>query len=210
MNSKNTNHKRDFLSFFNKRSLYNWSIKLFILLIFISPNEIYAQACCSGGVPLGGSFGLGTANKNSLQFLFTYDFNAINSLINVSDKLDDDTRKRTTHTSILEVNYGLNDRFTITGLFPFIRQERNILTYDNSNEVTVAQGFGDVILMLKYRLLNQQNNKNWELVLGGGVKLPSGKTTHVNNNGLVLPADMQPGSGSLDGICRKVSCLFQS
>ncbi len=176
-------------------------IHLLLLGLFLIPvNHIYAQACCSGGVPLGGSFGLGTADNKSWQVLFTYDFNAINSLVDVSQNLNDDTRSRTTQTSLLEINYGFNDRLTFTTLIPYIRQERNIKSYGGTNDISIAQGFGDILFMLKYRILKPTINQNWEFVVGGGIKLPSGKTTHKSNQGFVLAADMQPGSGSLDGI----------
>ena len=162
------------------------------------PIGLLSQTCCSGGVPLGGSFGLGTADNNSLQFLITYDYNAINTLIDVSTKLDDDSRRRTTHSTILEVNYGLNNRFTLTGLIPFIRQERRIQTFDGSTELTSAQGLGDMVFLLKYRMLDPAIHTDWEWVIGGGLKFPTGKISHKNNIGLILAADMQTGSGSLD------------
>lgn len=71
-----------------------------------------AQTCCSGGVPLGGNLGLGAAEGKSLQVLATYDYNAINDLVSFSDQLEDDTRSRTTHSSIIELNYGFNQRFS--------------------------------------------------------------------------------------------------
>jgi len=37
-------------------------------------------------------------------------------------------------------------------------------------------------------------------VVGAGPKFPTGRTTFANNLGLALPADMQPGSGSWDGL----------
>jgi hypothetical protein len=78
-----------------------------VLFIFAAPFGSAAQTCCSGGVPLGGSLGLGTAESQSLQVLVTYDYNAINDLVSFSERLDDDTRSRTTQSSIIEINYGL-------------------------------------------------------------------------------------------------------
>lgn len=168
------------------------------LSVLFFPFALSAQTCCSGGVPLGGSFGLGTADNNALQFLLTYDYNALHTLFDRTEVLDDPTRKRNTQSTILEINYGLSNRFTITGLFPYIRQERKIETYDGSTEVTSAQGLGDILFLLKYRMLDPVKNPDWEWVVGGGFKLPSGKTDHKNAQGLTLAADMQPGSGSFD------------
>lgn len=158
-----------------------------------------AQACCSGGVPLGGSLGLGAADNQSLQVLLTYDYNAIDDLVSFSEQLEDDTRSRTTQSSIVEINYGLNSRFSITGVVPFVKQSRVIQGFSGEN-TTNTQGLGDMVFLLKYRLINPEKLSNIEWVIGAGPKLPTAKTDFTNNQGFTLPADMQPGSGSLDGI----------
>ncbi len=170
----------------------------FIILTF--PLTVYPQACCSGGVPLGGSLGLGTADNKSVQFLFTYDYNLLNDLIDRSELLKDDTRSRTTHSAMLEVNYGLSSRFSLAAVIPFIRQERNIRSFGGTNDFTTTQGMGDAVLMIKYRILNAAQSPNSEWVIGVGPKFSTGRTNYVNNDGFTLAADMQPGSGSLDGI----------
>jgi hypothetical protein len=169
------------------------------LLIFAFTFRGTAQTCCSGGVPLGGSLGLGTAESQSLQVLLTYDYNAINDLVSFSEQLDDDTRSRTTQSSIVEINYGLNNRFSLTGVVPFIRQTRAIHAY-SGEDFTATQGLGDMVFLVKYRLINPENISEIDWVIGAGPKIPTAKTDFTNNQGLTLPADMQPGSGSLDGI----------
>ncbi len=158
------------------------------------------QACCSGGVPLGGSLGLGTAAKRSLQVLVTYDYNNLSDLMDGSEYLGDNTRQRVTQSALLEINYGLSERWGIAGVLPYIRQERIIKSSVNPDDFSKAQGMGDALLLLKYRLLNSEFPSQWEWVAGAGPKLPSGRTDHTGNNGFVLAADMQAGSGSFDGI----------
>lgn len=158
-----------------------------------------AQTCCSGGVPLGGSLGLGAAKSKSLQVLVTYDYNAINDLLSSSELLEDDTRSRTTQSSIIEINYGLNRRWSLTGVVPFIRQTRTIQAF-SGEDFTAAQGIGDLVFLAKYRPFKPERFSNFDLVLAAGPKLPTARTDHVNNQGLTLAADMQPGSGSLDAI----------
>ncbi len=172
----------------------------FALFMLVAPNLLYSQACCSGGVPLGGSLGLGTAESKSLQVLFTYDYNVLNDLMDGSEQLKDNTRSRTTHSSIIEINYGLTKRFTLTGVVPFIRQERSIRSYGGAEDFTSTQGLGDVVFLIKYRLFDPTKKPDLEWVIGAGPKFPTGKTDYTNNDGLVLVADMQPGSGSFDGI----------
>jgi hypothetical protein len=176
-----------------------WASVLGVLFIFAAPFGSAAQTCCSGGVPLGGSLGLGTAESQSLQVLVTYDYNAINDLVSFSERLDDDTRSRITQSSIVEINYGLNNRWSFTGVVPFIRQTRNIQAFAGE-DFTAIQGLGDMVFLAKYRLVNSANLSNIDWVVAAGPKVPTAKSDHVNNQGLTLAADMQPGSGSLDGI----------
>lgn len=177
-----------------------WGYFVLIVLVIVTPSLVKAQTCCSGGVPLGGSLGLGAADNHSLQLLLTYDNNSINDLVSFSEKLDDDTRSRSTQSSIIELSYGLHKRLSLTGVFPYIRQTRRIQGYLGQEDFTAVQGLGDVVLLAKYRLLNPNNSKNMDWIIGAGPKIPTAKTNFRNNQGLVLPADMQPGSGSLDGI----------
>lgn len=177
-----------------------WRFVCGVALMLAFPFIISAQTCCSGGVPLGGSLGLGAAEGKSLQVLVTYDYNAINDLVNFSDKLDDNTRSRTTHSSIIELNYGLTHRFSFTAVIPFIRQTRTIQGYNGIVNFTATQGLGDMVFLAKYRLINPEKVSEAEWVIGAGPKIPFARTNFTNNQGLVLPADMQPGSGSIDGI----------
>lgn len=169
------------------------------MLSLAAPVILTAQTCCSGGVPLGGSLGLGAAENKSLQVLVTYDYNAINDLVSFSDQLEDNTRSRTTQSSIIEINYGLSHRWSITGVAPSIRQTRTIQAF-SGKDFTAVQGIGDMVFLAKYRPFNSERFTNFDLVVAAGPKLPTARTDHVNNQGLTLAADMQPGSGSLDGI----------
>ena len=128
----------------------------------------------------------------------TYDYNRLDDLVDVSELLDDDTRTRNTHSFLLETNYGLTKRLTLTGLVSVIRQERDITSDFGPGEFTAAQGLGDAVLLAKYRLLDENQGAPLEVVVGGGPKIPVGRTNFRNNNDLELPADMQPGTGAWD------------
>ncbi len=174
-----------------------WTVILFFVLI--PKPELLAQACCSGGVPMGGTLGLGTTDAKSLQVLVTYDNNIINDLVDVRSLLQDETRSRQTRSAIIEVNYGLSEKWAIAAFIPYVTQERRILGFDFTEEFTSAQGLGDIIFLLKYNLINPEKNPKLQWVVGAGPKIPTGKTDFNNNSGLIMTADMQPGSGSLDG-----------
>lgn len=179
---------------------FNLSIAVAVLtLFFANPAALLAQTCCSGGVPLGGSLGLGAAEGKSLQVLLTYDYNAINDLFNSSEQLEDDTRSRTTQSSIIEINYGLNERWSLTSVVPFVRQTRTIQAF-MGEDFTAVQGIGDLVVLAKFRTFKPERFSNFDLVVAAGPKLPTARTDHVNNQGLTLAADLQPGSGSVDAI----------
>lgn len=162
--------------------------------------DVMGQACCSGGVPVGGTLGLGTAEPGSVQFLLTYDHNVIRDLMDAKTVLEDDTRSRLTRSALLEVNYGIHERFALAIVLPYVRQERSIREYNNQIGFTSAQGLGDMVFLLKYRMLNPQTNPDSEWLVGAGPKIPTGRTGFKNNQGLTMVADMQPGSGSVDGM----------
>ena len=178
------------------------NIKLACLFFLMTSvlQDAFSQACCSGGVPVGGTLGLGTAEPKSVQFLLTYDHNVIRDLMDAKTLLADDTRSRLTRSFLMEVNYGIHERFALTMVLPYVRQERSIREYNNQIGFTRAQGLGDMVFLLKYRMLNPESNPNREWVVGAGPKIPTGRTDFKNNQGLSMVADMQPGSGSVDGM----------
>ncbi len=168
---------------------------LFILLAFCS--NAFTQ-CCSGGVPISGSLGLTSTEGKTIHLSLTYDYNALNDLFESDRSLDDKSRKRITHSGLLEVNYGLTGRITLTGMVSAVRQERIIHTRTGERNFDATNGPGDAILMIKYRLITPDMLPGYSLTIGSGPKIPLGRTNLKNNLGLALPADMQPGSGAWD------------
>ena len=161
--------------------------------------QLYSQACCSGGTPLLGSLELPAAQKNNGQLMLTYNYNSLTDLIDNTRKLDDDTRKRTTHSFILESSYGINYRLSVTTIFSFIQQERRIFLagQENPSDILTSNGIGDAMVLLKYNLLSLEDGKKSIVTLGAGPKFPIGSST-TTDNGILLPADMQSGTGAWD------------
>ncbi|MFW6290354.1 MAG: hypothetical protein ACOC0R_05235, partial [Mariniphaga sp.] len=170
----------------NPGSVRSWKVLFIILGMVVSPFYVFLQACCSGGVPLGGSLGLGTADNQSLQFLLSYDYNLLNDLMDGSELLKDDTRSRTTHSAMVEIKYGLSARFSFTAVLPFIRQERSIMSFGGAHDFTATQGMGDAVLLVKYRIFTPEKRPTSEWVVGAGPKFSTGRTDFVNNNGWAL------------------------
>ncbi len=169
-----------------------------IMLVLLSGLQVYAQTCCSGGVPLSNNLGLSNEGKGSLLLGINYDYNNLNTLNAGSTRLDDDSRQRITNSILANIGYAFTDKFSIETLFTWVNQTRTITQFGNEN-FTETKGIGDAVILLKYTLPNVFKN-NTTLNIGLGSKIPLGKSDIVSNQGIQLTADLQPGSGAFDGI----------
>lgn len=97
----------------------------------------------------------------------------------------------------MEINYGLTSNFSFTALFSYIQQSRTISTFSNLTKKLTASGIGDIVLLSKYSLMGFNIFDRQELSVGIGLKVPIGNSS-IKNNGILIPVDMQPGTGSWD------------
>ena len=159
----------------------------------------YPQACCTAGSPLLSSLETSTTQEGNLQLGLSYVYNLLDDVYEGNIYINDNTRNRISQSILLQADYGLSEKFSISVLFTYIDQQRNITNYlDETNTVT-ASGVGDAVLLLKYNIIPLEIVKELELSFGAGTKLPLGNSD-LTFNGVLLPADMQPGSGSWDFI----------
>ena len=174
------------------------SFLLVFILLGLNPVYLQGQTCCSGGVPVSGNLGLPPASGQTLQLSLLYDLNVLETLKAGRQVLDDNSRSRKTHSAILQMGYSFTERFAVDAFFSWVRQERVISQFGNENS-TFTQGVGDAVVLIKYKLLAL--NDNYTTLTGGlGVKLPTGQADLTDDRGITLNADLQPGSGALDGI----------
>lgn len=159
-------------------------------------NIIKAQTCCSGGIPLSNNIGLAILEKGTTQIGVNYDYNNLNTLNNGTEKLNDDSRLRITHSILINASYSITDRFSVEGLFTWVNQRRKITQFGNEN-LDETSGIGDGLVLLKYSFPNSIG-KNSDLNFGIGTKIPFGSSTQKNDQGITLNADLQPGSNAWD------------
>ncbi len=155
-----------------------------------------SQTCCSGGIPLSNSIGLPITGKGVLLLGLSYDYNYLNTLKNGDDKLDDNSRTRTTQSLLFNVGYTFTRDFSVEALFTYVKQERIIDIFGNVN-VDGSNGIGDGVLLFKYNF-NRLFKKNNILRIGLGTKIPFGATDKKSDQGILLNPDLQPGSGAWD------------
>lgn len=88
-------------------------------------------------------------------------------------------------------------RWQVLALAPYRMQEQR-----ESGRTLHAEGLGDVSLLAHYILLNtgDSTGHRWQqtLTLGGGVKLPVGRSDLASADGIRLHPNLQLGSGSTD------------
>lgn len=166
-----------------------------IIVLMLSAEIAFAQTCCSGGVPLSGNLGLPPGKNGAFQISISHDINILNTLKAGSNELSDDSRKRLTNSTIIELGYSINNRLSVDLFGSYVTQTREITQFGNVNTAK-TRGIGDAVILLKYQLINSSNQS---LTIGAGPKLPTG-ASDLQSNGFTENADLQPGSGAWDGI----------
>ncbi len=154
------------------------------------------QTCCSGGIPLSNNIGLSNYEKGTLQIGINYDFNNLNTLNSGSERLEDNSRLRITHSILINLGYSITDKLSVEGLFTWVNQRRKITQFDNEN-LDQTSGIGDGVLLVKYEFQNTLG-ANSAVSIGLGTKIPLGSSTETNDQGITLNADLQPGSNTWD------------
>ncbi len=171
------------------------AILLIGFILTVSPG--FSQTCCSGGVPISTNLGLPPSYQGTAQFTLTYDANILRTLKEGTTLIEDRARERITSSLILSAGYSITDRIGVEALIPFVRQERNITQPGGFNDFESTQGIGDMLILFKYRVTSLNSQKH-VLSMGLGPKMPTGSSSELNSRGLILNADLQPGSGAWD------------
>lgn len=159
---------------------------------------LQGQTCCSGGVPLSNNLGLPNEGLGAFILGVTYDYNNLNTLNAGRENLEDESRVRNTHSILLNFGYGLGDHLAVEALLSWVKQTREISQFEEVN-LTETKGIGDAVFLLKYSLPEILGSESL-LTIGAGTKIPLGASDLVNEQGILLTADLQPGSGAWDGI----------
>ncbi|MCW9708783.1 hypothetical protein [Fodinibius salsisoli] len=171
-----------------------------LLALLMGAMEIQAQTCSCAGAPLISSQSISSAAKGNLLLGVTYQYNDISNLYSGSSQLNNLSTARNTQSTLLELNYGITRRLTFSGTVTYVQKFRRTgLQTSGAEETLTTRGIGDGLFMLKYVLHQNTIRKQYQLAIGGGVKVPFG-ASDITQGGLALNADMQPGTGAWDGI----------
>lgn len=92
---------------------------------------------------------------------------------------------------VIGAQYSLTKKVQLTALVPI--QFNHLNTHEGRVQ---SNGLGDVTLLANYKLLDKRGTIRHNILVGGGVKLPTGKFSTVKDNS--TQQAFQLGSGSVD------------
>lgn len=99
---------------------------------------------------------------------------------------------------LIEFGWGIHRDLELVALLP-INHHRLDFTSQTPLGQPSGTGLGDAILALKYRFLRLDSERGTtQASISFGPKLPTGRTDLRDGTGALLPAGLQPGSGSTD------------
>ena len=99
------------------------------------------------------------------------------------------------HESDFNLTWGFYRNFDLTILVPIVTNH-----FEEVGTPTVGgAGLGDAMVLVKYRFYRRDSRRGTtQASVTVGPKVPTGRTGLTDDNGILLPASLQPGSGSTD------------
>ncbi|AQG79807.1 hypothetical protein [Spirosoma montaniterrae] len=173
-------------------------MKKYVFFLFLTLSALSTLACDICGCGNGSSF-FGILPQGHRRFLgVRYRYASFDSHIG---SLNLQTREQF-RTAELWGRFYPTKRLQVLGFVPYQFGQQTML---KTGSVTPLQGLGDVSAMAQYNLLNtfMQDSAartiDHNLLIGGGVKLPTGRYRYdANSNAEVANPNFQLGTGSVD------------
>ncbi|MGA8436860.1 MAG: hypothetical protein WB762_28755 [Candidatus Sulfotelmatobacter sp.] len=99
------------------------------------------------------------------------------------------------HEGDLNFTWGFHRNFDLTILVPIVTNHFDMVSAPNVG----GTGLGDAMMLAKYRFYRRDSQRGTtQASFTLGPKIPTGRTDLTDSNGGLLPASLQPGSGSTD------------
>src|SRR5947209_5477798 len=116
-------------------------------------------------------------------------------LVSPSSGIPATARPTLAHEGDFNFTWGFYRDFDLTILVPIVTNHYQML----GTATVGGTGIGDVMALVKYRFYRRDSQRGTtQASFTGGLKVPSGRTNLRSSNGTLLPATLQPGSGSTD------------
>jgi len=168
---------------------------LLITIFIILPFYGFSQTCCSAGAPILSAINVSSTNASQWQFSLTAEHNSIKDVLPTSLKPN---QERFTNSAILDVSYGITDRFSASLILPYVQLSQTALFGTEGEKLT--NGVGDIMAMIKYNIITSNIVDQRQLAIGFGVKFPTGKSDIRGDTGTILAPQLQPGTNSWDQV----------
>ncbi|HEV2118353.1 MAG TPA: hypothetical protein VGR48_20110 [Terriglobales bacterium] len=115
--------------------------------------------------------------------------------IQPSGNIPDTARPTFAHEGDFNFTWGFHRNFDLAILIPIVTNH-----FETLGAPTVGgTGLGDAMVLMKYRFYRRDSERGTtQASVTFGPKIPTGRTDLKGTNGTLLPASLQPGSGSTD------------
>src|SRR5215470_9580267 len=115
-------------------------------------------------------------------------------LAGASSEIPATARPTFAHEGDFNFTWGFYRNFDLTILVPVVTNR-----FDGMTQSIGGTGLGDTMALVKYRFYRRDSQRGTtQASVTAGPKLPTGQTDLKGTDGVLLPATLQPGSGSTD------------
>jgi hypothetical protein len=112
----------------------------------------------------------------------------------LSGNISATARPTFSHEGDFNFTWGFYPNFDLTILVPVVTNH-----FDGVTPAVAGTGLGDTMALVKYRFYRRDSQRGTsQASVTAGPKFPTGRTDLKGANGILLPATLQPGSGSTD------------
>jgi hypothetical protein len=112
----------------------------------------------------------------------------------LSGNISATARPTFSHEGDFNFTWGFYPNFDLTILVPVVTNH-----FDEVTPSVAGTGLGDTMALVKYRFYRRDSQRGTsQASVTAGPKFPTGRTDLKGANGILLPATLQPGSGSTD------------
>jgi hypothetical protein len=139
-----------------------------------------------------------TLYENGALLTAGYEFRMKRGLLDDADRVGDPLhRRQVDHAGVLSAHYGLLHTLQLGTIVPYVSRSLRLDDPAGPDRFS-AEGMGDVTLYAKWRYYRwEEVGKAMNFAILGGVELPTGADDR-RDHGVLLPAELQPGSASWD------------
>jgi hypothetical protein len=154
-----------------------------------------AQTCCTGGVPHIAGLRVPMVKKGEIGINFNFIYNNNGDLLFDDNHIDGSSSYRNVSSLLLQGDYGVSDRFSMSLILPYIVQTE-VIDFNSNSQSYENNGIGDISLWGTYRSVS---TGRIFYTVSMGLKVPSGATNKKDENTqFPLPFSFQNGTGSFD------------